>query len=196
MKITPDFEDARTLAVFANLSPSEAEALRVNYPDFAPQSWWDLETPEKRRRSDGLPSKQWQVTQTRLRAVWNNHFKSLFDVMKVIETIFDPERELFGGNLGPEFNPVFAGLPDDPYPCQNAVLYLMHQPWRAKTCEECHCYIVVGSAKTKYCDKDGCGNSIREIRHRAAKLRSYHKNKKKWKAANQRRTVTLRKGRA
>lgn len=39
--VTQVFRDAQALAKFSNLEPNEVEDFRHNYPDFAPQAWWD-----------------------------------------------------------------------------------------------------------------------------------------------------------
>jgi hypothetical protein len=39
--VTDAFRGARTIAEFANLKAPDADYFRHNYPDFAPEKWWD-----------------------------------------------------------------------------------------------------------------------------------------------------------
>jgi hypothetical protein len=38
---TGAFRDAQALALFSNLEENDVDSFRNNYPDFAPQKWWD-----------------------------------------------------------------------------------------------------------------------------------------------------------
>ena len=40
-RVTDVFRDAQALALFSNLEEKDVEDFRNNYPDFAPQRWWD-----------------------------------------------------------------------------------------------------------------------------------------------------------
>lgn len=170
------FNDAVVLAAFANLRDEEVENFRRNYPDFVPGAWWDYRSQE-----------QWKFSQGWVRAAWEQWGTGtglgVFKTVALITSVFDP-NELFETEFGTGEQPAFAGiesLTEKQYPFHKAVEYLNQQPWRARKCENCGRYIVVRVAKTKYCDRDDCGNNIREQRHRAAKLRSWHKNKRRWR---------------
>jgi hypothetical protein len=104
-------------------------------------------------------------------------------LVALITSVFDPSKS-FEAEFETGEKPAYAGiesLSEMQYPFHRAVEYLNQQPWRAKKCEECGRYIVVRAKKTKYCVRDDCGNNIREQRHRAAKLRSWHKNKRRYR---------------
>jgi len=173
------FKDAGTLAEFANLRADDMESFRHNYPDFVPDAWWDYTSTHGR---------QWESSQGLLRRVWeawsSGTSLGLYKTVSLIMSVFDPNT-LFDTEFGTGDRPPLAEpfeLPVDPFPFHKALEYLNQQPWRAKKCENCGRYIVVRVAKTKYCNRDDCGNNIREQRHRAAKLRSWHRNKRRWRA--------------
>jgi hypothetical protein len=187
VKRPDEFRDVQALAEFANLDNNNHDPLdrrnfenfRNNYPEFVPQAWWDYRPTDSERKP--LANNQWELNQEMLREAWENQFAiGMFDLLRLLTSVFDP-NDLTDVAVFPSLGhrPMFATMAEiaDPCPYQNAVLYLREHPWQAKVCENCHCYIVVRVAKTRLCDKDECGNSIREINHRASKLRSYHRNK-------------------
>jgi hypothetical protein len=191
VKRSNEFRDLQALAEFANLDPKNLnpldrqniESFRHNYPDFVPEAWWDYQPTDSDRKP--LSAKQWELNQDMLREAWNSEFEvSMFDLVRLLTSVFDP-NDLIDVAVFPSLGhrPMFATITElgDPWPYHESVLYLREQPWRAKICENCHCCIVVRVAKTRLCDKNDCGNSVREINHRKAKLRSYHKNKARWK---------------
>jgi hypothetical protein len=185
VKVTEQFRDAQALATFANLKEAEVQGFRANYPDFAPESWWDSDQPMEMVQDKAL-TKRWRFAQALLQGSWGRF--EIRDVVWLVVNVFDTNlSDLRHPSLPPK---VMAGVHDivglGEYGFHRGVLYLQEQPWRAKRCENCQEYIVVGSAKTKYCVRDECGNNIREINHRKAKLRWYHRNKDKWKANSRR----------
>jgi hypothetical protein len=168
------FTDAVVLAKFANLAAEEVAGFRANYPDFVPQEWWNY-TPD-----------QWQSNQRWLREAWgiwgSRRGVGLFRVMNLVMSVFDPSDIWDAPETGNRSSFVeWQHLINRELPYHRAVLYLERQPWRAKRCANCGRYIVVRVAKTKYCERDDCGNNIREINHRAAKLRSWHRNRRRWR---------------
>jgi hypothetical protein len=174
------FSDAVVLAAFANLRDEEVENFRRNYPDFVPDALWDY-------TSDAAPPEpQWKLSQGWVRAAWERWSTGtgleLFRLVAMFTSVSDVSKS-FATEFGTGEKPAYADIVDlaamneKEYPFHRAVAYLNQQPWRAKKCAECGRYIVVRMGKTKYCDRNDCGNNIREQRHRAAKLRYWHKNK-------------------
>jgi hypothetical protein len=178
------FNDAVALATFANLrTEEEAQSFRRNYEKrsdyagFVPDAWWDY-------TADGSkPEPQWRLSQGWVRAAWERWGTGtsleLYQTVALLTSVFDPSKS-FETEFGTGEKPAYAGIEsllEMPHPFHKAIEYLNQQPWRAKRCEECGDYIVVRTAKTRYCLRDDCGNNIREQRHRAAKLRYWHKNK-------------------
>src|SRR4029077_20653781 len=83
--VTEPLRNAQILAEFSNLEPSEIEYFRHNYPDFAPSRWWDYESD--------LGKPQWQVSQERLRKVWQGQFAdNPVDRVRVPFSVFDPRH--------------------------------------------------------------------------------------------------------
>jgi hypothetical protein len=189
MKVTPDFRDAQALAKFANLDVkgTEVAAFRHDYPNFAPASWWDADVPQtdfgKADTSEGLAQlvrepwiigatvKRWQHTANHLRMAWGEF--TVTQMMQLMLLVFDPTV----WNHHPASVYAQPGSLHE-HEFHRGLLWLSERKWRAKRCQKCQQYIVVGSVRTKYCDRDECGNNEREIAHRAAKLRSYHRNKR------------------
>jgi|SRR5579859_1552848 len=61
-------------------------------------------------------------------------------------------------------------------PLQQAIVYLFENSWRARFCAECNKRFVAAESKSKY-----CGDTCSQEAHVRQELKSYHKNKTKWR---------------
>lgn len=210
MKIPEEFKEADVLAEFANLDTADAEALpyfRNNYPDFAPAEWWNYQTylldtvpidpddPDfkgtdfKGSLTESIES-IWQVTQEEIQRVWQQQFKfeTVFNLTELLKGVFvaPPELVETGDYLDLPDGAFDELIRSKVYAFHNAVLYLYHQPWRAKICKGCGKYFVANHPKREFCEyPDARGETCRFKNDNRRHLEYYHeagKNKRQRKS--------------
>jgi hypothetical protein len=169
MRLRDTLRYAQALAEFVNLQPRGVERFRRNESDFVPQSWWEY-TPTD---SNGKPSdkKQWRINQDMLREAWQKGFRiGQFELMGLLTSVFDPNN-LTDVFLSSPSRPTFATrneMPEEMYPYQQAVMFLVEQNWRAMLCERCKAPFVATHNQAKYCsivwneEGDTCASLIRK----------------------------------
>ena len=142
--------------------------------------FWQQEPFRSRNPSGGTtdafkqqttPRNFWQQNQSWLREAWKAGFEiGLFDVLKLLTSVFDP-------NDSPPYT-VFATLLNVPVAGSYHVglSYLFEHKWRARFCAECKKRFVAAESKTKCCS----GNCSTE-RLRRTKRQSWSKHAKQWR---------------
>jgi ribosomal protein S27AE len=137
---------ARTLAVFAGLEPSGVDDFRECHKGFVPRVWW-----EYRVDSGEL---LWRLNQEFLREAWDEQFNiGQFELMRLLLSVFDPTWT-FDVMFRTKDRPPFATLSDMPeefYPYQQAVLFLMEDKWRAQICARCETRFIARHNRRQYC---------------------------------------------
>lgn len=208
MKIPEAFQEARALADFANLNREDATAVdyfRHNYPDFAPDEWWDYKFEEDQIAPTVMPYGDdpigaadhgaviastrvpvWHDAQSQVWAAWENEFKfaNIFGLTALLRAVFVAPSEMV-------LNSSNLYLPDGDlcelsaprlYSFHKAVLYLHQQPWRARMCKakDCQKYFVANHPKREHCEyPDANGDTCREKNDRKRHLDHYHARGKK-----------------
>jgi len=154
MRLKDKIRYAQALAEFANLEQQELARFRRNESDFVPQSWWDYRPTD----SDGKPSdrKQWQINQGMLREAWQKQFRiGQFELMGLLTSVFDSNC-LTDVMLSSPSRPTFATrneMPEEMYPYQQAVMFLVEQNWRAMLCKRCKAPFAATHNQAKYCSR-------------------------------------------
>lgn len=152
MRLRDKIRYAQTLAEFANLELSGLERFRRNESDFVPKAWWDYQPTD----SDGKPRdrKQWQINQEMLREAWQKQFRiGQWELMRLLTSVFDPNN-LTDVMLGARNRPLFATLneiPEEMFPYQQAVLFLVGHDSHAWLCERCKAPFFRTHNQGKYC---------------------------------------------
>ena len=144
-------KNARTLALFSNLTEKDVDYFRQNYPDFVPDGWWTVEN------YDTLIWKLWQEL---LQESWG---KLSADRIIALLILWSNTRE----SSEAEESEVIAGrhIPIA-YPYQHAVMFLAMEQWRAKFCENCGQRFVKEKPPQRFCS-DACFNQSRKAYKRA-----------------------------
>lgn len=152
--------EAKALADFANLAPSDIRAFRKDNPDFFPVAWWDYK-PIPPSEVDVLamkwPETQWQIVQRLIRGAWKKRFQiSASGFVTLLGCVFDPETMGWSGNR--ERLPAAMGwdmtnVKDSPY--HEVVRWLVGQSWRVKQCEQCGKCFIAEASKRKFCSTEG-----------------------------------------
>lgn len=192
MRATDTFRDAEALAEFANLDPTDANAVeyfRNNYPNFAPVEWWNYKYNEftlvQTSAADDLnltggieesPARMWQVTQEEIQRAWENQFQfeTVFGLTQLLKCVFVAPPETVWTQ---EYMHFSDGMFDEligakTYSFHTAVLYLHAHPKQAKQCEKCGKYFVTVAGKRTMCiypDADGDTCSQKQIREQHLK---------------------------
>jgi hypothetical protein len=171
---TQELRNAQALAEFSNLSPGEVDYFRNNFPDFAPQPWWDY-------RATDAQQNQWELTQRFVRESWKNRFEGgAYFLVALLTSVFNPSDlmdSLFDFKVD---RPAFARVSEMNWgysPFQRAVLYLFDNPWRARFCAECHKRFVAAEPRNKFCSET-CAHEHRNRQKRD----NWHKHGKQNRA--------------
>lgn len=137
---------AQTLAAFAGLEPGDVSEFRKTNKGFVPPVWWEYRV--------GAGQLLWRLNQEFLREAWEKQFKiGQFEVMRLLLSVFDPTWTL-DVQLRTKERPAFATLSDMPeefYPYQQAILFLMEDKWRAQICKRCKTRFIAGHNRRAYC---------------------------------------------
>jgi hypothetical protein len=148
MQSKATFEAAETLAEFARLTPEGVEVFREYHEDFVPAVWWEYKV------SSG--TLLWKINQEFLQEAWEKHFEiGQFELMRLLTSVFDP-TSITDVMLRTKSRPAFATvteMPEEFYPYQKAVLFLMNQKWRARFCNVCRLPFVRGHNQQKSCSE-------------------------------------------
>jgi len=182
---TSAFEAAQTLAAFAGLSPTGGDDFRKSHKGFVPPVWW-----EYRLSGGGL---LWKVNQEFLQEAWAKHFDiGQFELMRLLTSVFNPTwmtDVMFRTKGRPAFATV-SEMPEEFYPYQRAVLFLMEENWRVRFCKRCKIPFVASHNQQKYCGTV-CTSQSRKKQKRDDHQRHFEvRNRKKREAYARRATKT------
>jgi hypothetical protein len=137
---------AQTLAAFAGLEPGDVNDFREAHKRFVPPVWWEY------RVSTG--ELLWRLNQAFLREAWEKRFNiGQFELMRLLLSVFDPTDTLdviFRTKERPAFA-TLSDMPEEFYPYQQAVLFLMEDKWRAQICERCKTQFIARHNRREYC---------------------------------------------
>jgi hypothetical protein len=137
------FADAKTLALFADLKPEDAEKFRNSVgKDFVPELWWTQRGIEEPSPGGVNTSKVWQEWQIALRSAWDSHFPTDY-VVALLATYYQLE------SLHEEFVPI--KIPDA-RPYQKALMVLAVESWRARKCR-CDTRFVAEKPNSLFCSR-------------------------------------------
>jgi len=177
MQSRDTFEAAKTLAEFARLTPAGVKGFREANQDFVPPLWWEY------RVSSRTPL--WQINQDFLQEAWKKHFEiGQFELMRLLTSVFDPTSitdVMFRTKSRPAFATV-TEMPEDFYPYQEAVLFLMGQKWRARFCNVCGVQFVRGHNQQKSCSEPCLTQNRNKQKRDDHKRHSAVRNRKKREA--------------
>jgi hypothetical protein len=184
---TEELRNAQALAEFSNLGPEGVDYFRNNYPDFAPQAWWDYQAA-------GTQQKQWAFTQHLLRESWKNRFKGgAYFLVALLTSVFKPS-DLLESAFDFQFDrPAFARVSEMTWgysPFQRAVLYLFDNPWRARFCTECNKRFIAAEPKNKFCSEQ-CAHEQRNRQKRD----NWHEHGKQHRQKRQAKAKRIAEGR-
>jgi hypothetical protein len=140
------FGYAQTLAAFAGLKASGVTDFRGDHERFVPPVWWEYRT--------GNGSLVWQLNQQLLQEAWDKQFDiGQFELMRLLTSVFDPTSltdVMFRTGDRPSFATVLE-MPENFYPHQEAVLFLMEDKWRAQICARCKTRFIARHNRREYC---------------------------------------------
>lgn len=182
-----DLHDARALAIFSNLEPSQAQWFQNNYPGFVPDGWWELTWSEGEE-----VRQQWQRVQDIVRMAWQRKFPRdlMIKLVSIPTQVF--ERMIEAAKAGRDIDSgdiVKQSVMVWPY--QNAVAFLAAQPWRALFCSSCGQRFAADKPGRRFCS-DACTANARK----ASKLASWHEHKDEWQQRAAKPKGKAKKGRA
>jgi hypothetical protein len=212
LKIPEEFKEAEVLAQFANLDTADAAAVAYfqnNYPDFAPAEWWDY-TVEYGNNPNPLElvtrtvygmiapdaiygvAPRWHETHSFVCSTWENEFEftSIFVLTALLRSVFVGSAETARtASMNLTDWQLFELSTHPMYGFHNAVLYLYHQPWRAKTCRGCGKYFVANHPKREFCEyPDARGETCRYKNDNRRHLEYYHEAGKEKRQAKTRKS--------
>ena len=151
--------EAKTLADFANLEPSDVGAFRKDHPDFFPAAWWDYRPTTLTKRptlEKPTPKMQWEIVQQMVRDTWLRQFRlPPFWSTWLLTSVFDPEEMGWDEEHRPPFVTGLHVLDIDSYPYHEAVQWLVGQSWRVKQCEQCGKCFIAEASQRRFCSNDG-----------------------------------------
>jgi hypothetical protein len=177
---------AQTLAAFAGLGHAGVKNFRANHKEFVPLVWW-----EYRVGGDLL----WRSNQDYLREAWGKGFKiGQFELMRLFLSVFNPTWT-FDVMFQTKDRPRFATLNDMPeefYPYQQAVLFLMDQKWRAQTCKRCQTRFIAKHNRREYCYTIWSDDETCTIRARREDHKRDHENHREERNRKKRGTYARR----
>jgi hypothetical protein len=133
--------DARTLALFSDLKPEDAERFRNSIAkNFIPESWWTLGGIKKLPGGAVTTSKIWQEWQSVLRSAWDSGFPTDY-VVALLATYYqlEPLHEEFAELKIP-----------DALPYQKALMILAVESWRARKCR-CGARFIAEKPNSLFC---------------------------------------------
>jgi hypothetical protein len=137
---------AQALAAFAGLEPDDVNEFQKAHKGFVPPVWWGY-----RVRSGEL---LWRLNQQFLREAWEERFNiGQFELMRLLTSVFDPtwtSDVIFRTKERPAFATILD-MPEEFYPYQQAVLFLMEDKWRAQICERCKARFIARHNRREYC---------------------------------------------
>lgn len=137
---------AQELAVFAGLKPGDVNDFRKAHKGFVPLLWWEY------RISGG--QLLWRLNQEFLQEAWELQFEiGQFELMRLFTSVFDPTyliAVMFETKERPA-HATFLEMPEEFYPYQQAVLFLMEDKWRVQICERCKTRFIARHNRREYC---------------------------------------------
>jgi hypothetical protein len=137
---------AHALAAFAGLEPGDVNDFRETHKGFVPRVWWEYRV--------GTGELLWRLNQEFLREAWEKQFNiGQFELMRLLTSVFDPtwtHDVIFRTKERPAFATILD-MPEEFYPYQQAVLFLMEDKWRAQICEGCKTRFIAGHNRREYC---------------------------------------------
>ena len=160
--------EARTLALFSNLTPENSEYFRQNYPGFVPDRWWRAVYSELlgganefANEAPSIDNVLWRLWQKFLQESWTklspDRIIALLTMWAGTEQSSESsESEVRGRGI---CIPVA-------YPYQRAVMFLAMEQWRAKFCANCGKRFVKEKPRQKFCG-DACFAESRKAYKRA-----------------------------
>lgn len=149
--------DADTLAIFADLEPSQADRFRNDRGrGFMPEGFWTGAAVSWNQ--SGGPTTIWETEQRKLREAWQDGFP----LSKAVDLISDAAKlsEIGqwlqqateqGGMLTSEYGVPLEPPKSDSYPYQHVIMMLAIQPWRAQICAICGHHFVKEVQRDRYC---------------------------------------------
>jgi len=177
---------------------------RNNYPDFAPNEWWDYlyridgtrvlryedvikipkSDPNFNSKMESKVVQQWQHAQEQIQKAWKAgfKFKSASEVSDLLKLIFYMDRPGLIWNSSQVLVPGggIYELNTKLHGFHKAVLYLHEHPRQAKICDECGKYFVHVHGKRKLClFPDARGETCPQKRIDEDKREWWHKKGKK-----------------
>lgn len=137
---------AQALAAFAGLEPGGVNDFRRTHKGFVPAVWWEYRV--------GAGELLWRLNQDFLREAWGKRFEiGQFDLMRLLTSVFDPTWTLdvmFRTKERPRYATILD-MPEEFYPHQQAVLFLMKDKWRAQICKRCKTRFIARNNRREYC---------------------------------------------
>jgi len=137
---------AEALAAFAGLEAGDVNDFRESHKRFVPPVWWEYRI--------GGGQLLWRLNQEFLQEAWEKRFNiGQFELMRILLSVFDPTGTV-DVILETKERPAYATLPDMPedfYPYQQAVLFLMEDKWRAQICKRCKTRFIARHNSREYC---------------------------------------------
>lgn len=184
-------DDARTLALFSNLTDESSECFRQNYPDFVPGRWWravhyelpgfqgDYEITNS-TPSVGNENTLWRLWQKLLQESWT---KLTADRIIALLTMWSSREE----SVESADSEVPGVSIPTAHPYQRAIMFLAMEPWRAIFCEKCGQRFVKENPRQRFCS-EACFHVARK----AYKRGLWADNSPKWLENRKRRKTERR----
>ena len=171
---------AQTLAVFAGLELGDVNDFRKTHKGFVPPVWLEYRV--------GAGKLLWRMNQEFLREAWEKRFDiGQFELMRLLTSVFDPTWTLdviFRTKERPSFATVLD-MPEEFYPYQQAVLFLMEDKWRAQTCLRCRTRFIARHNRREYCYAvwNAAGDTCTLLARREDHKRDHkkHREDRNWK---------------
>jgi len=140
------FGYAQTLAAFAELESRGVDHFRRKHKDFVPRVWWEYQVDAGKLL--------WRLNQEFLREAWEKQFDiGQFELMRLLLSVFDPtwtSDVMFRTKNRPRFA-ALSDMPEEFYPYQQAVLFLMEDKWRVQICNRCKTRFIAKHNRREYC---------------------------------------------
>lgn len=158
-------DDARTLALFSNLTEKDAEYFQQNYPKFVPDRWWgavyfvrggfcgDYEIVNSPPAA-GNENVLWRLWQKLLQESWTMLTSDRTIALLTMWSSTDESHRSVGSE-------VLGVRVPTAYPYQRAVMFLAMEPWRASFCENCGKRFVKDIPARRFCS-DACSHESRK----------------------------------
>ena len=165
---------AQALAAFAGLEPGDVNDFRKTHQGFVPPVWWEYRI--------GAGQLLWRLNQEFLREAWEKRFNiGQFELMRLLLSVFDPTGTvdvIFRTKERPAFA-TLSDMPEEFYPYQQAVLFLMEDKWRAQVCERCKTRFIAKHNRREYCYTvwNAAGDTCKILARRKDHKRDHEKHR-------------------